>query len=40
MQRDRRKSAGSGVRDAKAVCGWFHLEKKVDIRYMGGRTYK
>lgn len=34
MQRDRRKSAGSGVGDVKAISGWFHAERKADIRYM------
>lgn len=34
MQRDRKKSAGSGVRAVKAINGWFHAERKADIRYM------
>lgn len=28
------ESAGSGVEDVKVISGWFHAERKADIRYM------
>ena len=34
MERDRRASAGSRVRDVEARSGWFPAERRVDIRSM------